>query len=108
MLFAGDVMQITLLAIYLVSSAAEVATAAKSAKPGDIFHPCTTKLTFDCCNIISMTGSQWTSQNIYLTVNGTDSQPIYLRGNGVKITGTSKLHLGGSYIIEEGLYFADG
>jgi poly(beta-D-mannuronate) lyase len=77
----------------LVSSAAAIATAALTAEPGDI---------------ISMQGTQWTSANIYLTAYGNASHPIVLRGNGVKLVGLSKLHLGGAYVIAEGLNFYKG
>lgn len=55
-----------------------------------------------------MIGSRWTDEDIYLTAYGSSSRPIYFKGNGIKITGTSRLHLGGKYIIAENLNFIGG
>ncbi len=80
----------------LVKNAAELEQANKQAKPGDI---------------ILMQNGEWNNITIALNCKGTKAQPIYVKAQtagAVRITGKSKLMLGGEYIIVDGLYFANG
>jgi len=55
-----------------------------------------------------MQNGNWTNQAISLTANGNASNPIVLQAEtegSVILNGTSRLSIGGSYIVVSGLYF---
>lgn len=79
-----------------VKNAAELSQANKQAKPGDV---------------IIMQNGIWNDITIGLNCKGTKAKPIYVKAQtpgSVRITGKSKLMLGGDYIIVDGLYFTNG
>ncbi len=74
----------------------ELNAANKNAKPGDT---------------IELQNAEWSNVNIILDCDGTAKSPITFKaatGGKVIITGNSKLSIGGSYIIVDGLYFTNG
>ncbi len=79
---------------YLVTSASQIS--ALNPQPGD--------------NIILADGT-WTDQHIVLTGTGTSSNPITLRAQtpgGVTLNGTSRLSIGGDWLVADGLNFDGG
>lgn len=75
---------------------AELNAANKKAVPGDI---------------IILQNGEWKNVTIKLDCNGTKEKPITFKSQtagNVLITGNSKLKIGGSYIIIDGLYFTNG
>src|SRR5262249_50663016 len=81
---------------YMVSSAAQIATALQTAQPGDI---------------LTMTNGAWTNQRIQFAGNGTAALPITLRAQTpgqVILNGNSKLNISGSYMVVDGLDFDGG
>ncbi len=97
----------TLLSVWLVGSAcsakefsvatpAEIAAAMGMAQPGDT---------------LLMTAGTWTDVRLVFEGNGTAEKPITLRTPGygtVTITGASNLRIGGTYLVVDGLLFANG
>jgi len=82
--------------VYYVSSAANISSAMASAAPGDT---------------LIMTNGTWTDQNIFFIGNGTASQPITLQAQTpgqVILNSNSQLHIGGSYLVVDGLRFEGG
>ncbi len=80
----------------LVKNGEELANANKNAKPGDI---------------IILKNGEWNQVTISLNCNGTKEMPVTFKaetGGKVIITGNSKLKIGGSHIIVDGLYFTNG
>ncbi|MGB4414338.1 MAG: chondroitinase-B domain-containing protein, partial [Paludibacter sp.] len=60
---------------------------------------------------IVMQNGNWTNQAISLAANGNASNPIVLQAEtegSVILNGTSRLSIGGSYIVVSGLYFLNG
>ncbi|MGB4414450.1 MAG: chondroitinase-B domain-containing protein [Paludibacter sp.] len=60
---------------------------------------------------IVMQNGNWTNQAISLTANGNALNPIVLQAEtegSVILNGTSRLSIGGSYIVVSGLYFLNG
>src|SRR6476646_6320090 len=81
---------------YLVSSAAQIATAMQTAQPGDI---------------LTMTNGTWTNQRIQFAGNGTSSLPITLRTQTpgqVVLNGNSKINISGNWLVADGLKFQGG
>lgn len=82
--------------IFIAKNETELATANKNAKPGDV---------------VVLKDGIWNNTSIELTAIGKRKYPITFKAEspgGVIITGNSRLKIGGSYIIVEGLYFKDG
>ncbi len=82
--------------IIKVKNANELHTANKIAKPGDI---------------IILQNGEWNNVNIELDCMGSKTLPIIFKAETagkVFIVGKSTLSIGGSYIIIDGLYFANG
>lgn len=80
----------------IVKNADELKKANKEAKPGD--------------QIILQNG-EWNNITIKLNCNGTKEMPVTFKAETtgkVKITGNSKLLIGGNYIVIEGLLFTEG
>ena len=80
----------------IVKNADELKKANKEAKPGDI---------------IVLQDGIWTNITISLNCKGTKEQPITFKAQTagkVIISGNSKLQIGGTYIIVDGLYFTNG
>ncbi len=74
----------------------ELKKANKTAKPGDI---------------IVLQNAAWDNVIIELNCNGTQAEPITFKvqtPGQLKITGKSRLELGGSFIVVDGLYFVNG
>src|SRR3954467_6821634 len=81
---------------YLVSSAAQIATAMQTAQPGDV---------------LTMTNGTWTNQRIQFAGNGTSSLPITLRAQTpgqVVLNGNSKINISGNWLVVDGLDFNGG
>ena len=60
---------------------------------------------------IVMRNGTWTNQTISLTANGNAANPVVLQAETaglVILNGTSRLSIGGSYIVVSGLYFLNG
>jgi poly(beta-D-mannuronate) lyase len=80
----------------VVKNDAELKTANSLAKRGDI---------------IILQNGEWNNVHLLLSCNGTATQPIVVKAQTagkVLITGNSSLKIGGTYIIVDGLYFANG
>ena len=80
----------------IVKNAEELKKANKEAKPGDI---------------IVLQDGIWNNITISLNCKGTKEQPITFKAQTagkVIISGNSKLQIGGTYIIVDGLYFTNG
>ena len=80
----------------IVKNADELKKANKEAKPGDI---------------IVLQDGIWTNITISLNCKGTKEQPITFKAQTagkVIISGNSKMLIGGTYIIVDGLYFTNG
>ena len=80
----------------IVKNADELKKANKEAKPGDI---------------IVLQDGIWNNITISLNCKGTKEQPITFRAQTagkVIISGNSKMQIGGTYIIVDGLYFTNG
>jgi hypothetical protein len=78
-----------------VSSAAEIAAAAKIAKPGDV---------------LVMTDGEWKDQVIAFAAKGTKDQPIELRAQTpgqVKLLGNSGIVLAGEHCVVSGVLFGE-
>ncbi|USN98674.1 MAG: hypothetical protein H6810_10980 [Phycisphaeraceae bacterium] len=81
---------------YSVSSASEITSALSSIAPGDV---------------LVMTNGDWTDQYIKFKGNGQAGLPITLRAQTpghVVLNGISRLEIGGSYLVVEGLRFEGG
>src|SRR5262245_18240704 len=81
---------------YMVSTAAQIATAMQTAQPGDI---------------LTMTNGNLTNQSVQFAGNGTAALPITLRAQKpglVILNGNSKLNISGSYLVADGLSFDVG
>ena len=79
-----------------VKNIAELNEANKKAKPGDV---------------ITLQNGEWTDAVIKLNCSGTKEKPITFKAQNageVRITGKSRLAIGGNFIIISGLYFAKG
>ncbi|MBS1497179.1 MAG: hypothetical protein JSU03_00100 [Bacteroidetes bacterium] len=79
-----------------VKNMSELQQANNMAKPGDT---------------IVLKNGEWKNVNIALNCNGTKEQPIIFKAEKagkVVITGQSKLAIGGSFIVVDGLYFTNG
>lgn len=79
-----------------VKNAEELKAANKQALPGDI---------------IILQNGEWNNISISLNCNGTKEQPIIFKAETagkVLIKGNSRLQLGGSFIVVDGLYFTNG
>jgi len=60
---------------------------------------------------IIMRNGNWTNQAINLTANGNAANPVVLQAETsglVILNGTSRLSIGGSYVVVSGLYFRNG
>jgi len=60
---------------------------------------------------IVMRNGTWSNQTISLTANGNAANPVVLQAETaglVVLNGTSRLSIGGSYIVVSGLYFLNG
>lgn len=80
----------------IVKNNNELIAANKKAVPGDV---------------IILQNGEWNTITIKLDCNGTKEAPIVFKAETagkVIITGNSSLKLGGSYIVVDGLYFANG
>lgn len=83
-------------ATHRVSSAAEIATAASRAKPGDV---------------IVMSDGVWKDADIVFDAQGTEGKPITLRAQTpgkLILSGGSRLRIGGAHLVVDGLWFKDG
>lgn len=81
---------------FFASSASEVTAALSSAGPGDS---------------IIMTDGVWSDEFIQFRDNGTPGNPITLRAQtpgGVTLNGTSRIEIGGDWLVVEGLRFEGG
>jgi poly(beta-D-mannuronate) lyase len=79
-----------------VTNAAKLKTASSGALPGDT---------------IVLRNGEWKDINLLLNCKGTAAQSILVKAQTqgkVLITGNSKLRIGSSYIIVDGLYFLSG
>jgi len=82
--------------IIFVSNAAEIRAAMGSAQAGDT---------------LVMRNGVWMSQDIIFEGHGAPDAPITLRAETpgqVLLTGASRLRIGGSHLVVDGLYFKDG
>ena len=82
--------------IIIVKNLTELNAANRKAMPGDV---------------IILQNGEWKDVLIKLNCNGTKENPITFRSQTagkVLITGNSKLKVGGSFLIVDGLYFAQG
>ncbi len=80
----------------LVKNTTEFDEANKTAKPGDV---------------IILQNGEWQHVTLSLNCNGTKDNPITIKAavaGKVLITGNSRIKIGGSFLIIEGLYFANG
>jgi poly(beta-D-mannuronate) lyase len=80
----------------VVKNAAELKAAATNVKPGDV---------------VLLQNGEWSDISLIFTCAGTKEKPIVFKAQTagkVIITGQSKLKLGGSYIVVDGLLFARG
>jgi poly(beta-D-mannuronate) lyase len=80
----------------VVKNQQELATANSRVKPGDI---------------VILQNGEWKNVLLSLNCNGTKELPITFKAQTagkVLITGNSKLKIGGSYIVVDGLYFLNG
>jgi poly(beta-D-mannuronate) lyase len=80
----------------VVKNQQELATANNRVKPGDI---------------VILQNGEWKNVLLSLNCNGTKELPITFKAQTagkVLITGNSKLKIGGSYIVVDGLYFLNG
>jgi poly(beta-D-mannuronate) lyase len=80
----------------VVKNQQELATANNRVKPGDI---------------VILQNGEWKNVLLSLNCNGTKELPITFKAQTagkVLITGNSKLKIGGSYIVVDGLYFFNG
>ncbi len=80
----------------LVKNQEELVLANKNAKPGDM---------------IILQNGEWNQAKLILNCNGTKELPVTFKAETagkVILTGNSKLKIGGSFIIVDGLYFTDG
>jgi poly(beta-D-mannuronate) lyase len=80
----------------IVTSIEELDKANKNAKPGDT---------------IILKNGEWKDVDIRLSCKGSEDQPVLFTAETagkVTITGHSKLRLGGSFIMVEGLFFTNG
>lgn len=92
-LYAGMSMMFLHGKTHVASSAAQIATICTTIAAGDT---------------IMMTGGTWTNQVIVFKGTGTAQLPIVLRSQSygsVILTGSSRLYIGGKYLIAEGLKF---
>src|SRR5688572_31871388 len=83
-------------ATIIVKNADELHAANKNAKPGDI---------------IILANGEWKNVVLRLDCVGSNKLPITFKAQTagkVIITGNSRLQLGGSHIIVDGLYFTNG
>ncbi len=74
----------------------ELNTANKNAKPGDV---------------IVLQNGEWNNVTIKLDCIGTKEKPILFKAQSaskVIITGNSKMQIGGSFLVADGLYFING
>ena len=81
---------------YMVSSAAQIASALQTAQPGDI---------------LTMTNGTWNNQRIEFAALGTAAAPITLRAQTpgqVVLNGNSKVRISGTYLTVDGLRFEGG
>lgn len=81
---------------YLVSSAAQIASAMQAAQPGDV---------------LTMTDGTWTNQRIQFAGFGTSMAPITLRAQHpgqVVLNGNSKINISGDWLVVDGLKFDGG
>lgn len=82
--------------VHRVSSAADVAGLEGRLRPGDT---------------VVMADGFWTDQAIVFVADGTAAQPVTLRAEtpgGVVLEGSSRLSIGGSHLVVEGLHFRGG
>ena len=97
LLFLSSLIYLNLLASNkIVSNINELDLANKNAKPGDT---------------IVLKNGEWKNITIQLDANGVENNPIVFKAESkgkVVITGNSKLLLGGSFLIVDGLYFTNG
>ena len=80
----------------VVKNQKELANANSTVKPGDI---------------VILQNGEWNNVLLSLTCSGTKELPITFKAQTagkVLITGNSKLKIGGSYILVDGLYFLNG
>jgi len=80
----------------VVKNQKELANANSTVKPGDI---------------VILQNGEWNNVLLSLTCSGTKELPITFKAQTagkVLITGNSKLKIGGSYIVVDGLYFLNG
>lgn len=81
---------------WFVSNRDDICTAMQSAQPGDT---------------LVMRNGTWADEDITFEGRGTVDRPITLRAETpgrVVLTGSSRLRIGGSHLIVDGLYFKDG
>jgi poly(beta-D-mannuronate) lyase len=81
---------------YLVSTAAQIATAMQTAQPGDV---------------LIMANGNWTNQRIQFAGFGTAAAPITLRAQTpgqVILNGNSKINISGQWLVVDGLDFDGG
>lgn len=82
--------------VFRASSAQEIKKVLKTVLPGDT---------------ILMTNGIWKDQEIKFQANGTREMPVFLKAETpgkVILTGSSKLFIGGDYLVVDGLFFKDG
>jgi len=81
---------------FFVSSVSEINTAMASAQPGDT---------------LTMTNGRWTNANVDLRADGASGNPILIRAETpglVILGGTSRLSIGGDWLVVDGLLFLGG
>ena len=81
---------------FFAASASEVNSAMISASPGDT---------------ITLRNGRWTDQHIELKEDAAENAPILIRAQTpgqVVLDGSSRLSIGGDYLIVDGLYFLNG
>lgn len=81
---------------FFVSSAADISIAMATAQPGDT---------------LIMTNGTWSNEDIVFSGNGSNGSPITLIAETpgqVVLTGSSRIRMGGSYLVIDGLKFEGG
>ncbi|SVE40782.1 uncharacterized protein METZ01_LOCUS493636, partial [marine metagenome] len=81
---------------WLVGSSTEIKSVLSDLKPGDV---------------VVMKSGRWHDQKIRFTANGTAQKPILLKAQKAgqtRLTGKSRLHIYGTYLVVDGLLFTEG
>jgi poly(beta-D-mannuronate) lyase len=69
------------------------------------------KLRLQPGDTVVLKAGTWTDQKLELKASGTEKSPVVMKAavpGGVKLTGSSILHIEGKWLVVSGLYFIDG